>query len=173
LSHCEKPGERHVQLLGSGTILREVIAAATLLREDWGVTCDVWSAPSFTELARDGMETERWNWLHPKEPARRCYVRECLEGMAGPVVAATDYVRAYADQIHRFVPGPYYVLGTDGFGRSDTRERLRDFFEVDRRWVAAKAIHGLVEAGTMPRRSLEQVIEKYQLHPERPAPFTV
>src|SRR5919112_199706 len=121
-----------VQLLGSGTILREVIAGADLLAEDWGVTADIWSAPSFTELRRDGLRTERWNRLHPTRNPRKSYVETCLEGQTGPVIAATDYIKAYADQIRPFVPGRYTVLGTDGFGRSDYRRALRSFFQGDR-----------------------------------------
>src|SRR5579875_1335427 len=134
----EGPGRSkkpRVQLLGSGTILREVIAAADLLKEEWGVEPDVWSVPSFTELRRDGIEAERWNTLHPLEQPRVPYVTQCLAGRDGPVVAATDYIRAFADQIRQWVPAPYHVLGTDGFGRSDTRDALRRFFEVDRHHI--------------------------------------
>jgi pyruvate dehydrogenase E1 component len=129
-----------VQLLGSGTILREVIAAATLLRDDWGVEADIWSCPSFTELARDGQAVERFNLLNPAAQPRTSHVTACLRGRAGPVVAATDYVRAFAEQIRAYVPHRYVVLGTDGFGRSDTREKLRHFFEVDRWYVTLAAL---------------------------------
>ncbi|MBL6749101.1 MAG: pyruvate dehydrogenase (acetyl-transferring), homodimeric type [Nevskia sp.] len=170
LQPCEKPADRHVQLLGSGSILREVIAGAELLRADWGVTADVWSAPSFTELARDGREVERWNLLHPEEKPRRAFVAEALSGMAGPVIAATDYVKAYAEQIRPWVPAPYHVLGTDGYGRSDTRERLRDFFEVDRRWVAVKALHALAQAGAVPRKKVGEAIARYGIGSDKPNP---
>ena len=139
-----------MQLLGSGTILREVIAAADLLRDDFGVAADVWSVPSFTELRRDGIETERWNMLHPTEPQRRSYVETCLADRPGPVVAATDYIRAFADQIRPYVPRRYRVLGTDGFGRSDYRERLRSFFEVDRYYVAVAALKSLADEEQIP-----------------------
>ena len=129
-------GRPRAQLLGSGTILREVLAAADLLAADYGVAADVWSAPSFTELRREGLATERWNMLHPTEPPRRSYVEACLADRPGPVVAATDYVKSFADQIRPFVPRRYRVLGTDGFGRSDYRRNLRRFFEVDRHYVA-------------------------------------
>ena len=170
LQPCEKPADRHVQLLGSGSILREVIAGAELLRKDWGVTADIWSAPSFNELARDGRETDRWNLLHPNEKARKPYIVECLGGMAGPAIAATDYVKAYADQIRAWVPMPYHALGTDGFGRSDTRERLRDFFEVDRRWVAVKALGALADAGSLPRKKVGEAIAQYGLDTDKPDP---
>jgi pyruvate dehydrogenase E1 component len=170
LQPCDKPGDRHVQLLGSGSILREVIAAAELLKNDWGITADVWSAPSFTELARDGQETERWNLLHPAEKPRKSYVAECLGGLAGPAIAASDYIKSYAEQIRPFVPMPYHVLGTDGFGRSDTREKLRDFFEVDRRWVAVKAINALAELGALPKKKVAEAIQKYGIQIDKPNP---
>src|SRR3954468_23794660 len=162
-----------VQLMGSGPILREVEAAAALLRDDWGVEADVWSVPSFTELRRDGMEAERWNLLHPGEEARRSYVEECLAGRDGPVVAATDYMRTFADGIRRWVPGPYRVLGTDGFGRSDWRRALRDFFEVDRRHVALAALTALADEGKVDAGVPRKAIERYEIDPERPAPWTV
>jgi pyruvate dehydrogenase E1 component len=150
-----------VQLLGSGTILNEVLAAADLLRDDWAVEADVWSVTSFTELRREGIEVERWNMLHPTEEPRRSYVMEQLaEGV--PTVAATDYIRAFADQIRQWVPGPYRVLGTDGYGRSDSRRALRAFFEVDRRYVAVAALRELD-----PARAHE-AIEKYEIDPESP-----
>ena len=139
-----------VQLLGSGTILREVSPAADLLRDDFGVAADVWSVPSFTELRREGIDTERWNMLHPTEPQRRSYVETCLADRPGPVVAATDYISAFADQIRPYVPRRYRVLGTDGFGRSDYRERLRSFFEVDRHYVALAALSALAEEEQIP-----------------------
>jgi pyruvate dehydrogenase E1 component len=130
-----------VQLLGSGTILREAIHAAELLESDFGVDSDLWSVTSFGELRREGLEVERWNTLHPGAPPRRSYVEQCLAERAGPVIAATDYLRACADQIRPFVPRSYRVLGTDGFGRSDTRSRLRHFFEVNRFFIAIAALH--------------------------------
>src|SRR6266545_4576332 len=140
-----------VQLVGSGTILREVIAAADLLAEDFGVVADVWSAPSFTELRREGLRVERWNMLHPTEPPRQSYVETCLRSRPdGPVIAASDYMKAFADQIRPFVPGRYQALGTDGFGRSDYRRKLRWFFEVDRHFVALAALTALAREGTVP-----------------------
>jgi pyruvate dehydrogenase E1 component len=159
-----------VQLLGSGTILREVIAAADLLADDFGVTADIWSAPSFNELRREGLRTERWNRLHPTEKPRRSYVETCLAGQTGPVIAATDYIKAYADQIRPFVPGRYTVLGTDGFGRSDYRRALRSFFEVDRHHVAVAALHSLALEGAVPAGKVADAIKRYGIDPETPDP---
>jgi len=159
-------GVAEVQLLGSGTILNEVVAAADLLAEDWGLAADVWSVTSFTELRREGMGVERWNMLHPTSKPRRSFVTEQLpEGV--PVVASTDYVRAFADQIRQWVPGPYRVLGTDGFGRSDTRAALRRFFEVDRHHVAVAALREVA-----PKKAA-QAIKRYGIDPEAPMPTTV
>ncbi len=162
-----------VQLLGSGAILREVIAAADLLRNDWGVEADIWSCPSFTQLARDGNECARWNLLHPAKPPRTCHVGECLKDTQGPVIASTDYVRAFAEQIRPFVPRRYTVLGTDGFGRSDTREKLRYFFEVDRHWVTLASLAALAEDGAIDRQKVADAIKKYGIDPEKPNPLTV
>jgi pyruvate dehydrogenase E1 component len=164
-----KPRPR-VQLLGSGTILREVIAGADLLAEDFGVDADVWSAPSFTELRREGLDAERWNLLHPTEAPRRSYVTTCLADRQGPVIAATDYVKAFADQIRPFVPATYRVLGTDGFGRSDYRRQLRRFFEVDRYFVALAALQALAQEGTVPAETVAKAIAKYDIDPEKPNP---
>ncbi|QHS10590.1 pyruvate dehydrogenase (acetyl-transferring), homodimeric type [Sinimarinibacterium sp. NLF-5-8] len=161
----------HVQLLGSGSILREVIAAADVLKADWGITSDIWSVPSFTQLAREGHEVERWNLLNPTQSARKNHVAECLDGMIGPAIAASDWIRAYAEQIRAYVPMRYHVLGTDGFGRSDTRTALREFFEVNRHWIALKAIKALVDEGTLPADSVAKAIEKYQIDTQRAAPW--
>jgi pyruvate dehydrogenase E1 component len=161
----------HVQLLGSGTILREVLDAADLLASDYGVAADVWSATSFTELRRDGLAAERWNMLHPGTEPRRGYVAECLAGRPGPVVAATDYVRAFADQIRAFVPGRYRVLGTDGYGRSDYRRNLRRFFEVDRHYVAVAALSSLAEEGAVPPDRVADAISRYGIDPGKPEPW--
>ena len=162
-----------VQLLGSGAILREVIAAADLLKTDFGVAADVWSCPSFNELRRDGMATDRWNLLHPEAKPRSAYVTQSLEGHGGPVVAATDYMRIFAEQIRPWVPRRYTVLGTDGFGRSDTREKLRRFFEVNRHYVAVAALRSLADEGAIPAATVSQAIAKYGIDPDRPAPWTV
>jgi pyruvate dehydrogenase E1 component len=160
--------KKRVQLMGSGTILLEVIAAAGLLAEEWGVAADVWSAPSFNELARDGHATARWNLLHPTQKPRRAYVTECLEEQSGPVIAATDYIRLYADQIRAFVPQRYVVLGTDGYGRSDTRENLRRHFEVDRQSVAVAALKALADDGALKPEVVAEAIKKYRLDPDKP-----
>jgi pyruvate dehydrogenase E1 component len=162
-----------VQLLGSGTILREAIAAADLLRDDFGVAADVWSVPSFTELRRDGIDVERWNMLHPTAPQRRSYVETCLADRPGPVVAATDYIRTFADQIRPWVPHRYRVLGTDGFGRSDYRARLRSFFEIDRHYIAVAALRSLADEEQVPASRVDAAIKKYDIDPEKPNPATV
>ena len=162
-----------VQLLGSGTILREVIAAADLLAEDFGVVADIWSAPGFTELRRDGLAAERWNMLHPGAEPRVSHVEAKLAGRpAGPVVAATDYMKSFADQIRPFVPRRYQVLGTDGFGRSDYRRSLRRFFEVDRYYVTVAALSALAAEGTVPASTVGDAIQKYGIDPEAPDPTT-
>ncbi len=163
----------HVQLLGSGTIFNEVIAAADLLEKDWGVKADLWSCPSFTELARDGQATARHNLLNPSDTPQRSHVEKMLKDAVGPVVAATDYVRAFAEQIRAFVPGRYVVLGTDGFGRSDTREKLRHFFEVDRYWITVSALNALADEGKIERRIVADALVKYQLDPAKSNPLTV
>ncbi|MBW2314039.1 MAG: pyruvate dehydrogenase (acetyl-transferring), homodimeric type [Deltaproteobacteria bacterium] len=162
-----------VQLLGGGTILREVIAAAELLRQDWGVESDIWSVTSFNELGRNGADAERWNLLHPDEAPRVPVVTQHLGERAGPVVAATDYIRAYADQVRAFVPQSYRVLGTDGFGRSDTRLKLREFFEVNRYYVAIAALKSLADESKVPREKVSQAIAKYGVDPEKPNPVRV
>jgi pyruvate dehydrogenase E1 component len=173
LRGTEKPGNAHVQLIGSGAILREVEAAAALLAEEWDVTSDLWSAPSFTELAREGRAVERWNLLHPTADARTSYVEQCFDGAKGPVIASTDWVRAYAEQIRPYVPGDYHVLGTDGFGRSDNRPALRDFFEIDRRWIVVTALKALATRKLIAADRVAQAIKIYGIQPDRSAPWTV
>ena len=162
-----------VQLLGSGTIFREVIAAADMLRKDWGVESDLWGCPSFTELAREGQANARWNLLHPTEKQKLSHVESCLKDTRGPVIAATDYVKLFAEQIRAFVPRRYVVLGTDGFGRSDTREKLRHFFEVDRNWVTVAALKALADEGQLDRSKVAEAIAKYGLDVNKPNPMTV
>jgi len=162
-----------VQLLGSGTIFREVIEAAKILRAEWGVEADLWGCPSFTELARDGYAVDRHNMHHPTDKPRTSHVAACLGGTEGPVIAATDYMRAWAEQIRGFVPRRYVVLGTDGFGRSDTREKLRAFFEVDRHWVVLAALKALADDGALPASKAAEAIAKYKLRVDKPAPWTV
>jgi pyruvate dehydrogenase E1 component len=161
-----------VQLLGSGAILREVEAAAELLERDHGVAADVWSVTSFTELRRDGMDAERWSRLHPTEAPRQAYVEETLGATEGPVVAATDYMRAFADQIRQWVPRRYTALGTDGFGRSDYRVALRRFFEVDRHHVAVAALDALARDGAVEPSVVQEAIERYGLDADAEPPWT-
>ncbi len=162
-----------VQLLGAGTILREVLAAGELLARDFDVGADVWSVTSFNELRREGIDTERWNMLHPEGERRTTYVESQLAGTQGPVIAATDYMRAYADQIRPYVPRRYAVLGTDGYGRSDMRSQLRKFFEVNRYYVAVAALKALADEGEIPTSTVSSAIEKYRIDPEKPNPLTV
>jgi pyruvate dehydrogenase E1 component len=156
-----------VQLMGSGTILREVEAAAGLLEADFGIKANVWSATSFTELRRDGMQTERWNLLHPGQKARIPYAASALAGHDGPIVAATDYIRAFPDQIRPYVGERSFTsLGTDGFGRSDTRATLRGFFEVDRHHVVLAALRALGDD-----TAAKQAIKRYEIDTEGEAPW--
>jgi pyruvate dehydrogenase E1 component len=168
-SHGEKSAKLRVQLMGSGTILREVMAAAELLEKDFGIASDVWSCPSFNELRREGLEVERYNLLNPGAKPRVPFVTQQLQGHAGPIVAATDYMKTFADQVRNFMPEGrrYIVLGTDGFGRSDTRARLREFFEVDRRYVATSALYGLMQDGLVSAKQVADAIKKYGIDPKQ------
>jgi len=169
---AEGAGPR-VQLMGAGTILREVLAAADLLEQEWGVSADVWSATSFSELRRDGLEATRWNLLHPEAPPALSYVECCLKDRKGPVIAASDYMKIVADQIRAYVPRRFAVLGTDGYGRSDTRDQLRRFFEVNRHWVVLAALQALAAEGDIPRVQVGQAIAKYRIDPTKPSPVRV
>ncbi len=162
-----------VQLMGSGVILREVIAAAEMLEKDWGVSPDVWSVTSFTELRREGLDAERWNMLNPEKKPRLSYVAECLSGAEGPVISSTDYMKSFADQIRNFVPQRFVSLGTDGYGRSDSREALRSFFEVDRYYVVLAALKALADEGKLPASKAAEAIKKYKIDASRPNPTTV
>jgi pyruvate dehydrogenase E1 component len=176
LRESKTKNKSRVQLLGSGTILREVEAAAELLEKDWGVAADVWRATSFTELRREGMASERWNTLHPEAKQKASFVETMLKGRpAGPVVAASDYIKTFADQIRPFVPKDrlYRVLGTDGFGRSDSRAKLRHFFEVNRYFVAIAALKALADSGEGKSRTVAEAMKKYGIDPEKPDPVTV
>ena len=166
-------GDVRVQLLGSGTIFNEVIAAADLLKNDWGVEADIWGCPSFNELARDGQDAARWNLLHPLEAPKKSHVEQKLEGAVGPVIAATDYIKLFSEQIRPFVKNTYVTLGTDGFGRSDTREKLRHFFEVDRHWVTLAALKALADEGRIDRDKVAAALVKYNLDPSKPNPMSV
>ncbi|WVN42547.1 pyruvate dehydrogenase (acetyl-transferring), homodimeric type [beta proteobacterium MWH-UniP1] len=175
LQEGDKKSKLRVQLLGSGTILREVMMAAEMLQADFGVAADIWSCPSFTELRRDGMECERFNLLNPTAKPKVPFVTQKLETHEGPVVAATDYMRIFSDQIRPYMPQGrrYIALGTDGFGRSDTRAKLREFFEVDRRYVAVAALRGLADEGKIKMSVVEEAIKKYGINPNRPSPMSV
>ncbi|WP_211454475.1 pyruvate dehydrogenase (acetyl-transferring), homodimeric type [Collimonas antrihumi] len=169
-----KKNKQRVQLMGSGTILREVIEGAALLASDWGVDADIWSAPSFTLLARDGQDVERWNMLHPTEAPRLAHITQCLKDTTGPIIVSTDYMRTFAEQARAFVPAgrTYKVLGTDGFGRSDTRAKLREFFEVNRYYVAVAALKALADEGKIKASVVADAITKYGINPEKPNPVT-
>ena len=165
-----KKAAKRVQLLGAGTILREVEAAADILREQYGIEADVWSVTSFNELRRDGMDAERWNMLHPEDKPRQSWVAQCLEGRSGPVVAATDYMKIYADQIRPYISAPYKVLGTDGFGRSDSRAKLREFFEVDRRFVTLAALKALADAGELEVSVVSKAMQEFGISADKVNP---
>jgi pyruvate dehydrogenase E1 component len=171
-SSTKAKSKAKVQLLGSGTILREVIAAAELLARDFDISSDVWSVTSFNELRREGIDCERWNMLHPEAKARVSYVEQCLDAKV-PVVAATDYMRAYPDQIRPYVRAQYKTLGTDGFGRSDFRKKLREFFEVDRYFVAVAALKALADEGSIDASVVSKAIKQYQIDADKPNPTTV
>ncbi len=172
LKPCKKPSKQHVQLMGSGTILREVEKAAELLEKDFSVSSDVWSMTSFTEVARDGMDNERHQRLNPTKKETPCYVEAQLSGKQGPVIAATDYMRAYADQIRPYVKAPYVTLGTDGYGRSDTRQKLRHFFEVDAKFIVLAALKALVGTGDLPASAVTDAIKRYKIDPNKLNPAT-
>jgi pyruvate dehydrogenase E1 component len=168
-----KKSQPRVQLLGSGAILREVIQAAEMLEKDFNIAADIWGVTSFNELRRDKDSAERHNRLHPKAKARKAYVTECLEGREGPVIAATDYLRLFADQIRSAIPNPYHVLGTDGFGRSDSRPNLRDFFEVNANMVVYTALKALADEGAIPMEDVVKAAKKLKIDPKRPDPWTL
>jgi pyruvate dehydrogenase E1 component len=162
-----------VQLLGSGTILRESIAAQELLEKDWGISAAVWSCPSFNELTRDGQDADRWNLLHPTETQRVSFVAQQLSASTGPVVASTDYMKAYAEQIRPFIPKgrTYKVLGTDGFGRSDFRSKLREHFEINRHFIVVATLKALAEDGTLPASKVAEAIKKYGIDADKVNPL--
>jgi pyruvate dehydrogenase E1 component len=169
-----KKSERKVQLLGCGAILREAIAAANILEQDFGVSADIWSATSFSELRRDGVDCARWNRLNPEKQPRIPWVTDCLRDRQGPVVAASDYVRGFADQVRGFIPqDDYVVLGTDGFGRSDTREELRRFFEVDRYQIAYAALYALYREERFSLGELTAARESLGIDAGKPNPVSV
>ena len=166
-------GKVRAQLMGSGTILREVIAAAEMIEADYKIPCDVWSVTSFNELRRECLEVERWNQLHPQEKPRESFLEQQLAGRKGPFIAATDYMKIVPDQVQRWMPGHYVTLGTDGFGRSDSRAALRDFFEVDRRYIAVTALKSLADDGALDNKTVADAIERYGIDPEKKDPVTL
>ncbi|NNC24291.1 pyruvate dehydrogenase (acetyl-transferring), homodimeric type [Salinisphaera sp. USBA-960] len=171
-AESDKRYKKQVNLLGSGTILNEVIAAAEMLASEHNVGATIWSVPSFPQLRREGLEVERWNRLHPESEPRQSFVHRKLADSDAPAVAATDYIRAYSDLIRPFMPVPYHTLGTDGFGRSDTRAALREFFEVDRRWITVTALKSLADEGQLDRSYVARAIKEYKIDPEKPEPVT-
>jgi len=173
LQKTARPGKKHVNLIGSGTILVQAIKAAEMLKADFGVTADIWSATSFNELARDCQDAQRWNRLNPLAEERKPYVVELLQGAKGPFIAATDYMKNYAEQIRPCVPGRYTVLGTDGFGRSDSRVNLRRFFEVDANHIAAAAMVDLFREGAIGEDVLKKALSKYDIDGDKPNPRLV
>ena len=170
MTKTSRPGKKHVNLMGSGVILCQAIRAAEMLKEDFGVTSDIWSATSFTELARDGQDVLRHNRLNPLGEEKVPYVTELMQNVKGPVIAATDYVKNFAEQIRAFVPNRYTVLGTDGFGRSDSRENLRRFFEVDANHIAAAAMVDLHREGAVSDKDLTAALKKYDIDGGKPNP---
>jgi pyruvate dehydrogenase E1 component len=166
-------GTPDVVLFGSGTILREVLAAADLLEQQYGVTATVFSVTSFSELRRNALDVERWNLLHPAEPRREPFIQRALAGRSGPFVAASDYMKTVPDQIRQWVPGRYAVLGTDGFGRSDSRAELRRFFEIDRHYVVIAALKALADEGRFDRQHVVKAMQGFGIDPEKPNPLSV
>jgi pyruvate dehydrogenase E1 component len=166
-------GKPRVQLMGCGSILREVIAGADLLARDFGISADIWSVPGINQLRRDGEDVERWNLLHPEQEPRVSYLATCLNGREGPVIAATDYKKTFVDQLRPFIASRLVALGTDGFGRSDTRVNLRRHFEVDRHYVAVAALKALADEGAAPRAKVSEAMKQYGIDPEKPNPATV
>ncbi len=172
LLHVGGRGAVRATLLGSGAILREAQAAAELLESEFGVPADVYSVTSFSELRRDALAAEREAMLHPeRRKPRKPWIGECLTGREGPFVAATDYMKTVADQVRQWVPGRYVALGTDGFGRSDSREALRSHFEVDRRWIVVAALKALADDGKIDAGTVALAIKKFGIDPAKPDPL--
>jgi pyruvate dehydrogenase E1 component len=164
-------GEK-VQLMGSGVILREVIEAQKILEKDFGVSADVWSVTSFNELRKDALEADRWNRMNPDKPQKESHVQKLLKKAEGPIIASTDYMKSFAEQIAVFLPHKFVALGTDGFGRSDSRENLRHFFEVDRHYVVVATLKALSDEGKIKSSVVTDAIKKFKLDPNKPNPVT-
>jgi pyruvate dehydrogenase E1 component len=166
----DNKGKTKVQLLGSGTILREIIAASKILSKDYGIDSDIWSVTSFNELRKEGMETERWNLLNPDKKKKKSYIEECLEKRDGPIISATDYVRSFSDQIRPYTQKSFYSLGTDGFGRSDTRKNLRKFFEVDKEHIVAYTLSALAKEQLVASEEAEKAIKRFDIDKDKAFP---
>ncbi len=173
LYRSSKGKGQRVQLMGSGSIFQEILAASELLKDDWNVESDIWSIPGVNQLHREGAECERWNRTHPDKKAKVPYLTALMKGHEGPAVISTDYIRAYPEQIRRLVPNALTILGTDGYGRSDTREALRRFFEVDRYYITVSALKGLADAGSLEASVVAEAVKKYGLDSEKPNPLNV
>ena len=159
--------------MGSGTILNECVAAAEILEAEYGIAVNVWSATSMNELRREGLEVQRWNMLHPTEKPRISYVEHCFQDQNGPVIAATDYMKSYADSIREFVPSRYVVLGTDGYGRSDDRQQLRSHFEVNFKYIIVATLSALFEDGSVDAKQVSKAIKQFDINPDKPSPDTL
>ena len=170
LKENNNKGKTKVQLLGSGTILREIISAAEVLSKEYNIDSDVWSVTSFNELRKDGMETERWNLLNPDEKKKKSYVQKCLNKRDGPIIAASDYTRSFSDQIRPYTDKRFYSLGTDGYGRSDTRKNLRKFFEVDKEHIVAYTLSALAKEQLIATKEAEKAFKKYKIDKEKDFP---
>jgi pyruvate dehydrogenase E1 component len=171
LEDTKKPADKHVQLMGSGSILKEVEAAAVMLKDEYGVTSNIWSMTSSNELYREAKDVARTNMLNPTAKPKESYIMQCFKNEQGPVIASTDYIKLFTDQLREFIPNTFVNLGTDGFGRSDTREALRSFFEVDRYHVVVAALYGLAKEGKLKDAEVKKAIEKYSIDPTRLAPL--
>ena len=164
-------GKSIVQLFGSGSILNETIKAAEILSKDFGIDSDVWSITSYSEIQRDGAEILRWNQLHPDKKPKDTYIQKCLKGRSGPVIAASDYIRSHVDQIRPYINSSFYTLGTDGYGRSDTRKELRKFFEVNKESIIVNTLSALSHEQKIASKVVNDAIKKYKIDPEKPYPI--
>ena len=173
IKEFSKHKKTKIQLLGSGTILREMISAAEMLQEEYQIDSEVWSVTSFSELRKNGMEIERYNLLHPDKKKKKSYIEECLGGSEGPILAASDYMRLNSDQIRSYVNKSFYSLGTDGYGRSDTRKNLRKFFEVDKNYITTYALSVLANEQLLSSKHAVDAIKKYKIDTEKPMPTKV
>lgn len=166
----ENKGKTKVQLLGSGTIFNEVLQAAEILSNEYGVDSDVWSVTSFNELRKNGMEIERRNLLNPEKEKEKSFVEKCLDGRSGPIISATDYMRIHGEQIRPYINESYYAFGTDGYGRSDTREKLREFFEVNKEYIVTNTLSILAKEQKIASSVAQKAFEKYNIDQNKPIP---